>query len=163
MKTANDKAGIKKIIDDEERDKFIQSLKLSEGERYFYRDTFNEPNRYTFTVTSVHYQSNKQLFIQANEIMINKLEVLKQHFINLVSEGSTTIIVEPTINENNYHFKLCGQNDTIGNVLQSHIVNKFIDNDSLLNFCGYNKSHPLEEHVSLFIGLNHSSKVYGKG
>jgi len=154
MKVANDKAGFKKIIDDEERGKFINSLRLSEGERYFYRDTFNEPNRYALTVTSVHYQSSKQLFIQANEIMINKLEVLKQHFINLVSDGSTTIIVEPTINEHNYHFKLCGQNDTMGNVLQSHIVNKFINNDSLFNFCGYKKSHPLEEYISLFVGIS---------
>jgi len=160
MKTAMDKAGIKKIIDDEERVKFIDSLRLSEGERYFYRDIFNEPNRYTFTITSVHYQSSKQLFIQANEIMINKLETLKQHFINLVSEDSTTIIVEPTINENNYQFKLCGQNDTIGNVLQSHIVDKFIDNDSLLIFCGYRKSHPLEEYINLAVGLNPKHDIF---
>ena len=162
MKTANEKAGIAKIIDDEERDKFIKSLKLSEGERYFYRDVFNEPNRYTFKVTSVHYQSSKQLFIQANEIMIDKLGALKLHFINLVADGSTTIIVEGTANENNYHIKLCGQNDTIGNVLQSHIVNKFIDSESLLNFCGYKKSHPLEEYISLFIGINPTHDTFNK-
>ena len=50
------------------------------------------------------------------------LELVKNHFTNMVSGGSTTILVEPHINENSYHFKLCGQNDTIGNVLQSHIV-----------------------------------------
>ena len=37
MKIANDKAGIKKIIDDDERDKFIESLRVSEG-----KDTFIE-------------------------------------------------------------------------------------------------------------------------
>jgi len=162
MKIANNKAGIKKIIDDDERVKFIESLRLSEGERYFYRDKNNEANRYTFTITSVHYYSSKQLFITANEIMIQKLETLKQHFINLVSEGSTSIVVEPHVNENNYQFKLCGQNDTIGNVLQSHIVNKFIDDGSVVSFCGYKKSHPLEEYVSLFIGINPSNIVSGK-
>jgi len=162
MKTANDKAGIKKILDDEEREKFIESLRLSEGERYFYRDHNNESNRYTFTITSVHYHPSKQLFIMSTDIMITKLETLKQQFINMVSEGSTTVIVEPHVNDNSYHFKICGQNDTIGNVLQSHIVNHFIGDDSLVNFCGYKKSHPLEEYINLYIGINPSNNVSGK-
>jgi len=162
MKTANDKAGIKKVIDDEEREKFIESLRLSEGERYFYRDQNNEANRYTFTVTSVHHHPSKQLFIMSTEIMITKLETLKQHFTNIASGGSTTILIEPHVNDNNYHFKLCGQDDTIGNVLQSHIVNHFIEGDSLVNFCGYKKSHPLEEFISLYIGINPSNNVSGK-
>ena len=98
----------------------------------------------------------------ANDLMINKLELVKKHFTNMVSGGSTTILVEPHVNENSYHFKLCGQNDTIGNVLQSHIVNHFIDENSLINFCGYKKSHPLEEYISLYLGLNPSSNVIGK-
>ena len=162
LKVANDKAGHKKILDDDERDKFIESLRLSEGERYFYRDMNNEANQYTFTITSVHNYSSKQLFIKTTEIMMDKLETLKQHFINMVSGGTTTVIVEPHVNENSYHFKLCGQNDTIGNVLQTHIVNKFTDDGSLVNFCGYKKSHPLEEHISLYISINPENKVYGK-
>ena len=47
-----------------------------------------------------------------------------------------------------------GQNDTVGNVLQSHIVNKHCEKGSLVNFCGYKKSHPLEEHIYLYLGFN---------
>ena len=162
MKIANDKAGIKKIIDDDERDKYIESLRLSESERYFYRDIFNEPNQYTFTITSIHHLSNKQLFLKVLDIMQDKLELIKQHFINLTTGGDTTIIVESHVNENNYNFKICGQNDTLGNVLQSHIVNKYTDKDSLISFCGYKKSHPLEEYISLYMGLNPSNEVFGK-
>ena len=104
----------------------------------------------------------KQLFISATECLIHKLELVKQHLINMVSGGSTTITVEPHKNDNNYHLKLCGQNDTLGNVLQSHIVNHFIEDGSLVNFCGYKKPHPLEEHISLYIGLNPSNNVTGK-
>ena len=60
--------------------------------------------------------------------MQDKLELIKQHFINTTIGGDTSIIIEPHINENNYHFKICGQNDTLGNV-QSHIVNKYTDKD----------------------------------
>ena len=94
--------------------------------------------------------------------MMDKLETLKQHFINMVSGGTTTVKVEPHVNENSYHFKLCGQNDTIGNVLQTHIVNKYTDDGSLVNFCGFKKSHPLEEHISVYIAINAENKVYGK-
>ena len=162
MNIANDKAGIKKIIDDDERDKFIESLRISEGERYFYRDIFNEPNQYTFTITSIHDSSNKDLFLKSLEIMQDKLELIKQHFINTTIGGDTSIIIEPHVNENNYHFKICGQNDTLGNVLQSHIVNKYTDKESLISFCGYKKSHPLEEYISLYLGLNPSSEIFGK-
>lgn len=162
MKIANDKAGIKKIIDDDERDKFIESLHVSEGERYFYRDIFNEPNQYTFTITSIHNSSSKELFLKALDIMQDKLELVKQHFINTTIGGDTSIIIEPHVNENNYHFKICGQNDTLGNVLQSHIVNKYTDKDSLISFCGYKKSHPLEEYISLYLGINPSNEVFGK-
>ena len=162
LKVANDKAGIKNIIDEEERNSFIESLRLSEGERYFFRDNNNEANQYNFTVTSVHYKSSKELFIQANELMIDKLSLVKQHFINTTTGESTSIIIEPSINDDNYIIKICGQNDTLGNVLQSHIVNHHIVNDSLLNFCGYKKSHPLEEYISIYIGFNPNNNVYGK-
>jgi DNA-directed RNA polymerase subunit L len=162
LSVANEKAGHNKIIDDDEREKFIHSLRLSEGERYFYRDHNNEPNRYTFTITSIHHKSGKDLFIQSSEIMIEKLETLKQHLINLVSEGTTSIVVEPHVNENSYCLKLCDQNDTIGNVLQSHIVNKFTEETSLVNFCAYKKSHPLEEYINLYIGINPSNDIFGK-
>ena len=44
--------------------------------------------------------------------MIEKLGTLKDHFINLVKGGTTSIIFEPTDVENYYLLKLCGQNDT---------------------------------------------------
>ena len=161
-KVANDKANQKSIIEDEPRKEFIESLRLSEGERYYYRDINNEANRYNMTVTSVHHYTSAELFRLANEVMIDKLETLKQHFINLVKGGSTTIVFEPTVNENNYLLKLCGQNDTLGNVLQSHIVNHYIESDSLLSFCGYKKSHPLEEYVNLFVGFNPNNDTFNQ-
>lgn len=160
MKIANDKANQKQIVEDKPRQEFINELRVAEGERYFYRDVNNEPHKYKLTITSLHYYSSAELFCLANEIMIDKLDMLKKHFINLVKGGTTTIIFEPTINENNYQLKLCGQNDTIGNVLQSHIVNHYTEEDSLLSFCGYKKSHPLEEHVNLYIAINPKNEAF---
>ena len=159
-KIANDKANQKGIIEDEPREKFIESLRISEGERYYFRDANNEPNRYKMTVKSQHNYTSAKLFQLANEIMIEKLGVLKDHFINLVKGGTTSIIFGPTDVENQYVLKLCGQNDTIGNVLQSHLVNHYTQEDSLIGFCGYKKSHPLVEYVDLYIGFNPNNEVF---
>ena len=159
---AEDKASIAKIIDDEDKEKFIQSLYLSEGERYYWRDSNDEPFKYNFSITSVNYYRPKELFIKTNELMIEKLETFKEHFINMVKGGDTTVLLEPCDKENVYKFKVCGQNDTLGNVVQSHIVNHFIDEKSLVNFCGYKKSHPLEEYITFTFALNPSNKTFGK-
>ena len=161
LKVAKDKAGNNKILDEDEVESFTKSLRLSEGERYFYRDINNEANRYNFKVSSLHHKSSKELFILANELMIKKLEIVKQHFINITTGGNTSIDIESS-NENNYVITICDQNDTLGNVLQSHIVNHYLEKDSLLNFCGYKKSHPLEEYITIYIGLNPTNNMYGK-
>ena len=38
----------------------------------------------------------------------------------------------------------------------------YLDKDSLLNFCGYKKSHPLEEYITLYIGFNPKNNIYGQ-
>jgi len=161
-RTANDKATFQNIVDEEAREKFINSLRLSEGERYYWRDNRDEPHKYELTITSVHYYSSKQLFIMANQLMIHKLENFKEHLIGMVTEGDTSVLVEHHTSENVFKFKACDQNDSLGNVIQSHVVNHYIDKDSVINFCGYKKSHPLEEYITFTLGLNPVSKVFGK-
>ena len=131
----------------------LLNLRLSErNERYFYRDIYNEPNQYEMTVTAIHAKSSKDLFLTAIEVMIHKLETIQSHFINLTKQETTSILVSPHKDHpNTYLVQLCGQNDTIGNVLQSHIVNKHIQPDLSASVCGYKKSHPLEEHVTLYM------------
>ena len=159
---ANTKANQKNLVDDSDRKEFIDELRVMEGERYFYRDVHNEPHRYKMKITSQHFNTASELFTLANEVMITKLETLKNHLINLVKGGSTTVVFQPTSVENNYLLQLMGQNDTIGNVLQSHIVNHYTQEDSLVSFCGYKKSHPLEEYVNLYIGFNPKNEAFNQ-
>ncbi len=162
MRTAQAKAGQKKIIDDDKRKEFIESLRLSESERYFYRDIYNEPNQYDMVITSVHAKTSRELFIQATELMMDKLSSVKSQMIQLIKQESTSISILPHKHANTYIIQLNGQNDTLGNVLQSHIVNKHCQSDSLLSVCGYKKSHPLEEHVSLYVSINPNHEAMSK-
>lgn len=162
---AKDKCDIKGITNEEEREKFINSLELSESERYYYKDVNGEPFKYEFNITSCHYHTSKDLFLQANEIMIQKLKMIKDHLIMMIKGEESSILVKTHTNtndeeaENVYDFIITEQDDTLGNVLQSHIVKNFITDKSLISFCGYKRSHPLEEFITLTIGVNPTNKA----
>jgi len=158
---ANEKADLKNITDDQERFKFIKSLELSESERYYKRDINEEPYLYDFIVTSCHYLSSKDLFIQANNIMKSKLINLKNNMIMLAKGKETSISVKNLDNSpSTYSFIIPDEDDTLGNVIQSHIANNFIDEKSLVNICSYKRSHPLEEHIILTFGINPKHKLF---
>ena len=157
---ANEKADLKNITNEDERLSFINSLELSESERYYHRDINGEPYVYDFKITSCHYLKSKDLFLLANNIMKNKLTNLKNNLITLVQGKETPISVK---NHNTstltYEILIPGEDDTLGNVLQSHLVNNFINDDSLLNICSYKRSHPLEEHIILNVSINPQHKI----
>ena len=46
-------------------------------------------------------------------------------------------------NEMTYQIIMAKEDDTTGNMIQAHMVNKFINNESLIQVSGYKKPHPL--------------------
>ena len=53
-----------------------------------------------------------------------------------------------------------GYDDTLGNIIQTHIANQKIDDESSINVCGYKKVHPLEERIQFIISMNMNHPVY---
>ena len=158
---ANEKADLKNITNEAERLQFIRSLELSESERYFHRDVNGEPYKYDFKITSLHYLSSKDLFLLANTIMKNKLSNLKDNLISLAKGKETPIIIQPHGDSpSTYDLIIPGEDDTLGNVLQSHTVNQFIDESSIIHTCSYKKSHPLEEHIVFTVSVNPNHKIF---
>jgi len=139
-----------KNIAKEEKETFEREFTNSYKQRYYYRNHDNEPYWYNFVIKSNHYFNSKEIFINSMNILIDRL--------NRCNENLKLITIEPeksrysvTIEKNNaLHFILDDENDTIGNILQSHIVNNITD-DTLITFCGYKKIHPLEEKIKLVI------------
>ena len=159
---ANEKADLKNITNEQEREQFIRSLELSESERYFHRDVNGEPYKYDFKITSSHYLSSKDLFILSNNIMKSKLTTLKNNLILLARGKETPIkITNHGDAPSTYDLLLPGEDDTLGNVIQSHMVNNFTDSESLIHICSYKRSHPLEEHVILTVSVNPKHKIFG--
>ena len=143
---------------DSDIEAFSKKFRLAEGERYFKRDNENEPNHYNFSIKSVNYYDAAMLFKKAIAILIEKCNLLKSSFVHLLQEKETTIDVEKKA-EHLYHFTLYDQNHTLGNLIQSHVVRRSLNEDSILQLCGYKQPHPLEDNIVLHISINPNHEI----
>ena len=67
------------------------------------------------------------------------------------------------INENTCHLIVEGFDDTIGNIIQSHISLYMIDENSISSLCGYKKTHPLENTIEFYLTFNPNNKISNSG
>lgn len=110
--------------------------------RYFTKNEFNEPSSFTMTVESECAMSPKFIFHKAGQVCIDKLNTIIEQFRN-PKEKTVTI---DNIGEiaNYYVVTIKGYTHTIGNLLQSLILNKYIREKKVLEYIGYSVPHPLE-------------------
>ena len=167
VKVVKEKMIINNIPHEREAE-FVKELQLSEGERYFHRDVNLQPYWYNFRIDSQSYfppnKSDKGdgLLVQASDLLVKIFEGLKTEFRKLLEGDPGSIMEFKKLNEENdlvYKIVMVGGDDTIGSVLQSHISNKLIGEDSILSLCGYKKLHPLEEVITFTLSLNTKNKI----
>jgi len=155
-------------IPNENKNQFVKELQISEGERYFHRDINLEPFWYNFKIDSQNYfgphktKKGDGLLVHACERLIKIFEGLKLEFKKILDPDSDPIMEIKKADEKNdliYKIVMQGGDDTIGSVLQAHICNKMINDDSIFSLCGYKKLHPLEEIITFTISLNTNNKI----
>lgn len=145
-------------IEEEDQEKFTQKLLLAESEKYYFRDSDNECNKYNFRIKSIHHQDSGSLFKLSIQQLQEKLDYLKVSFLKLLQNKETCISGEK-INDYVYHFMIYNEDHTMGNLIQSHIARRCLDDESLLQFVAYKKPHPLEESIKLIVTINPSHKI----
>ena len=145
-------------IDEEDQEKFTQKLLLAESEKYYFRDSHNECNKYNFRIKSKHHEDANSLFKLSIQLLQEKLDYLKVSFLKLLQNKETCISGEK-INDYVYNFMIYNEDHTMGNLIQSHIARRCLDDDSILQFVAYKKPHPLEESIKLIVTLNPSHKI----
>ena len=162
-KILDEKKKLQKIEGSEEKKEFQKKLFIEESERYFHRDKFTEPYWYSFTIDSVHSMNSKELFLSANQIILDQLEILRDEFPKMSTKQEIkqeTIMDIKSLKNNIYQISVHGYDDTMGNLLQSHISRNMIDEDSILSVCGYKKKHPLEDIIVFNIALNVGNNLH---
>jgi DNA-directed RNA polymerase alpha subunit/DNA-directed RNA polymerase subunit L len=157
-KILQDKVKVEEIAKSNQA-KFKKELFIAESERYFHRDKNLKPFWFTFNIDSVHFMKSKELFITANQLLIDNLEKLMDEFPKMVSQEKSFLTLEQK-EEGIFKIIINGFDDTIGDVLQNYIANKMIDKSSILSICGYKKTHPLEDTIFFIISLNKNNKIF---
>ncbi len=145
-------------VSQEDIDSFTTKFMLAESERYYCRDFENEPHKYNFTIKSVHQYDPVKLFKQSITLLMEKLVSLKLSLIALL-KNEDTCVSSLKVNDFLYHYTINDEGHTIGNIIQSHISRRSINDKSMIQLCGYKKPHPLEESLKLILSLNPKHKI----
>ena len=161
VKVAKEKIMINNISE-ENQQKFIKELQQSEGERYFHRDKQLQPFWYNFKVDSQSYYNSKELLINSCDILIELFSKVKLELKKSIDPESKSLFKIKKLSEDNdlvYKLMMDGGDDTVGCVLQSHLSNKYINDESSLALVGYKKVHPLEDKIIFTVAISTANPI----
>jgi len=148
-------------LDEVEKDdieSYSRKFKLREEERYFHRDIDDEPNSYNLAIKSNHYYDSSRILKVSLRILIEKCENIKLEMIEFLKENPSRVSVSET-KENIYHIEVENESHTLGNLLQSHLMRRLINEKTIINLFGYKKPHPLEDKILFIVALNPTHKL----
>lgn len=127
---------------------------ILDKERNYYKDKYGEPSKINFQIETINGLTYKYLFKKAIEILIEKLENL------IIKLDNKEIEIEQIPNiENSYNFKIDDEDDTLGNLIQSLLHNKYIRENSKFkdltcDYVGYICPHPLIKQLLIRFTLS---------
>lgn len=144
-------------IKDKDIEKFSNSYYISNSERFFEKDTNLEPYWYNFNILSNHIYKPKECLLKSIDIFISKFDIVDIKIKEMLqqSDKSTGYYnINKIKDTDTYKLTISDQDSTIGYLIQSHAVKHFINKDSFVQICGFNKPHPLIEKIVLNLMVN---------
>jgi DNA-directed RNA polymerase subunit L len=129
--------------------KLAKTFNIDNGERHFFMDENNDPNRFEFTIETVGV-------IAPHRILISSMKSLSDKLKNTVIELEKALSSKPSIikiKESESVMKafdvvIDGESHTLGHLLQSYINKKYKEQEI---FVGYMNPHPLQKEIFLRI------------
>lgn len=124
-------------------------------ERAYLRNNYGDPTTFQFEIEPKLALSPRYLFAKACEIIINKLSTVLQELYQ--DESDKVKISEGDTGGVNFEFK--GEDDTLGNILQSYIHVNFVrgkkesPSGAIVTYAGYYCPHPLDDTMIINIRM----------
>jgi DNA-directed RNA polymerase alpha subunit len=135
---------------------------ILEKERTYFKNTFGDPIDVHFMIEPETGLSPKYIFSKAIEILIDKIEKIHKE-VDVVSSDKLSIVKNDTI-EDTFDLNILEEDDTLGNLFQSIIYNKFIRSDAKIledkykmSYIGYYAPHPLDKKIVIRMTLKNDS------
>jgi DNA-directed RNA polymerase subunit L len=127
---------------------------ILDKQRSYYKNEYGDPSKINFQIESLNGLSYKYLFKKALDIIIDKIETLNIKLTN------KEIDIEEIQNcPKSFNFKIDDEDDTLGNLIQSIIHNKYIrKNSDKCSYVGYICPHPLINQLIVRFTLSSENK-----
>ena len=109
---------------------------IIERERNYDLNSVNEPKIYNFSYESIGFYKPEEIIKMGCTVMIEKLNILKNKFTDYEYTNDF------------YHFIVYDENDTLGNVFTSYLLN-----NKEIKYCGYQNVHPLKNEITVKIKI----------
>jgi len=124
---------------------------ILDKERCYLKNEYGDPSTLNFQIESVNGFTYKYLFQKALDIINEKLQNL---IIKLSAKEIEIIKVQNC--DNSYEFKIMNEDDTLGNLIQSLIHNRYIRSkeEKKCHYVGYICPHPLISELLIRFTLN---------
>lgn len=107
-----------------------------ERERNYDLNSKNEPNVYNFYYENIGFFDSKELIHKACDVLVDKLTDLKTKFDNYEFKNDF------------YHFIVYEENDTLGNLFSSYLLE-----NKEITYSGYSLEHPLKNNILVKIKI----------
>jgi DNA-directed RNA polymerase subunit L len=157
------------IQDPKEADKKTNIL---DKERSYYKNKYGDAVRFKFDIESINHNIGpKYLVSKSLDIIIAKLELLRRELNNTdasAASAATKVKIQQFQDiAGTYEFIIEDDDDTLGNIIQSHIHNHFIRENNKYKdkisctYIGYICPHPLKSLMILRISLEGIGSVSG--
>lgn len=127
-------------------------------ERAFLRNEYGDPVAFKFEIEPKVKLMPKYLVHKSLEIITSKLTTLQEEIHN---EASTKVKVEAG-DTGGINFTIADEDDTVGNIIQSHVHVNFVRKDLQVSYIGYYCPHPLDYTVVLNMRLKDESATKDK-
>jgi DNA-directed RNA polymerase subunit L len=134
-------------------------------ERCYYKNKYGDAIAFKFDIEHINPNiTPKYLIPKSLEIIIQKLNNLRENLININDPTNSVKIKQFQDIQNSYEFLIDNEDDTLGNIIQSHIHNKYIREKNKFNstisclYVGYICPHPLKYLMILRITLEEETE-----
>jgi len=145
----------------QDESKINKDMNILDKERTFHKNKFGEATKIHFEIEPINYNlSAKFLINHSIDILIHKLKNISE---NLISKKEINVSFCEDL-KNTVQFVIMNEDDTIGNIIQSIIHNKYIRNKSTFNdlicsYIGYICPHPLKEELVIKLTLEDQTDI----
>jgi DNA-directed RNA polymerase subunit L len=144
------------IQDPKEAKKYESIL---DKERAYYRNEYGDPTKFKFDIEHINVNMGPRYLVPKSlDIIINKLNNLISELVNINTSDIVKIQQFQDIKET-YEFIIDNEDDTLGNIIQSYVHNKYVRSNKDVNltickFIGYICPHPLKNIMIIRITLD---------